>query len=154
MSIELVMLSNHLILRRSILLPPSILPSIRVFSNELPLCIRWPKYWSFSFSISPESWACGVLATGSYQGVPRAVLFDTTLSTPIPSPLGGPGFIDCLLFFSLSLLPPSLFPFRPSNPALPLHGHSVPNHYTDLLPLPLDCSGKFACITQCSVVNE
>ena len=48
-SIESVMLSNHLILCCSLLLPPSIFPSIRVFSNESGLCIRWPKYWSFSF---------------------------------------------------------------------------------------------------------
>ena len=50
-SIESVMQSSHLILCRPLLLPPSILPSIRVFSNESTLCIRWPKYWSFSFSI-------------------------------------------------------------------------------------------------------
>ena len=55
MSIESVMPSNHLILCRPLLLPPSIFPSIRVFSNELVLCIRWPKYWSFSFSISPSN---------------------------------------------------------------------------------------------------
>ena len=54
MSIELVMLSNHLILSHPLLLP-SIFPSIRVFSNEIALCIRLPKYWSFSFSISPFS---------------------------------------------------------------------------------------------------
>ena len=53
MSIELVMPSNHLILCRPLLLLPSIFPRIRVFSNESALCIRWPKYWSFSFSISP-----------------------------------------------------------------------------------------------------
>ena len=53
MSIELVMLSSHLILCRPLLLLPSILPSIRGFSNESVLRIRWPKYWSFSFSISP-----------------------------------------------------------------------------------------------------
>ena len=52
MSIELVMPSNHLILCRALLLLPSILPSIRVFSNESVLCTRWPKYWSFSFNIS------------------------------------------------------------------------------------------------------
>ena len=53
MSIELVMPSNHLILCRPLLLLPSIFPSIRVFSNMSVLCIRWPKYWSFSSSISP-----------------------------------------------------------------------------------------------------
>ena len=55
MSIELVMSSSHLILCCPLLLLPSIFPSIRVFSNESALCIRWPKYWSFSFSISPSN---------------------------------------------------------------------------------------------------
>jgi len=55
MSIESVMPSNHLILCFPLLLPPSIFPSIRVFSNESVLRIRWPKYWSFSFSISPSN---------------------------------------------------------------------------------------------------
>ena len=55
MSIESVMPSNHLILCRPLLLLPSIFPSIRVFSNESALCIRWPKYWSFSFNISPSN---------------------------------------------------------------------------------------------------
>ena len=54
MSIDLVMPSNHLILCCSLLLLPSIFPSIRVFSNKSVLHIRWPKYWSFSFSISPS----------------------------------------------------------------------------------------------------
>ena len=55
MSIELVMLSKHLILCHPLLLLPSIFPSIRVFSNESALRIRWPKYWSSSFSISPSN---------------------------------------------------------------------------------------------------
>ena len=54
MSIRLVMPSNYLILCRLFLLLPSIFPNIRVFSNESVLCIRWPKYWSFSFNISPS----------------------------------------------------------------------------------------------------
>ena len=62
MSIESVMLSNHLILCRPLLLPPSIFPSIRVFSNEPVLCIRWSKYWSFSFSISPSSEYSGLIS--------------------------------------------------------------------------------------------
>ena len=61
-SIELVMPSNHLILCRPVLLLPSILPSIRVFSNESFLCIRWPKYWSFSFSISPSNEYSGLIS--------------------------------------------------------------------------------------------
>ena len=55
MSIKSVMPSNHLILCRPLLLPPSIFPSIRVFSNESVLHIRWPKYWSFNFSVSPST---------------------------------------------------------------------------------------------------
>ena len=62
MSIESVMPSNHLILCHSLLLPPSIFPSIRVFSNESVLLIRWPKYWSFSFSISPSSEYSGLIS--------------------------------------------------------------------------------------------
>ena len=62
MSIELVMLSNDLILCYPLLLLPSIFPSIRVFSNELALHIRWPKYWSFSFSISPSSENSGLIS--------------------------------------------------------------------------------------------
>ena len=61
MSIELVMPSNDLILCHPLLLPPSIFPSIRVFSNESVLPIRWPKYWSFSFSISPSSEYSGLI---------------------------------------------------------------------------------------------
>ena len=61
-SIQSVMPSSHLILCRPLLLLPSIFPSIRVFSNELALCIRWPKYWSFSFSISPSSEYSGLIS--------------------------------------------------------------------------------------------
>ena len=62
MSIELVMPSNHLILCRPLLLLPSIFPSIRVFSNESALRIWWPKYWSFSFSISPFNEHSGLIS--------------------------------------------------------------------------------------------
>ena len=62
MSIEVVMPSNHLILCHPLHLLPSIFPSIRVFSNELALPIRWPKYWSFSFSISPSSEYLGLIS--------------------------------------------------------------------------------------------
>ena len=54
--------SNHLILCHLLLLPPSIFPSIKVFSNESVLCIRWPKYWSFSFSISPSNEYSGLIS--------------------------------------------------------------------------------------------
>ena len=62
MSIELVMPSNHLILCHPLLLPPSIFPSIGLFSNESALCIRWPKYWSFSFNISPSNEYSGLIS--------------------------------------------------------------------------------------------
>ena len=61
-SIESVMPSNHLILCRPLLRPPSIFPSIRIFSNESVLHIRWPKYWSFSFSISPSNEYSGLIS--------------------------------------------------------------------------------------------
>ena len=74
------MASNHVILHRSLLLPPSIFPSIKVFSNELALRIRWPKYWSFSFSISPSNeyselisfrmdWLDLLVAQGSFKSL-------------------------------------------------------------------------------------
>ena len=62
MSIESVMPSNHLILCSPLLLPPSALPSIRLFSNESVLHIRWPKYWSFSFNISPSNKHPGLIS--------------------------------------------------------------------------------------------
>ena len=81
MSIASVMPSNHLILCHTLLLLPSIFPSIRVFSSELVLCIRWPKYWSFSFSISPSneysgliSFRMGWLYLLAIQGTPKSLL--------------------------------------------------------------------------------
>ena len=62
MSTESVVPSNHLILCRPLFLPPSIFPSFRVFSNGSALCIRWPKYWSFSFSISPSKEYSGLIS--------------------------------------------------------------------------------------------
>ena len=62
MSFTSVMPSNHLILCQPLLLPPSIFPSIRVFSSESVLCIRWPKHWSFSFSISPSNEYSGLIS--------------------------------------------------------------------------------------------
>ena len=62
MSTALMMPSNHLILCCPLLLLPSVFPSIKVFSSELTLCIRWPKYWNFSFSISPSSEYSGLIS--------------------------------------------------------------------------------------------
>ena len=71
--------SNHLILCRPLLLLPSIFPSTRVFSNRSVLCIRWPEYWSFSFSISPSSEYSGLISFGSPSS-PR----DSQESSPTP----------------------------------------------------------------------
>ena len=83
MAIELVMPSNHLILCHPLLLLPSIFPSIRVFSNESVLHISWPKYWSFSFSISPSNEYSGLISlewTGwiSLQSKGRSRVFSNT----------------------------------------------------------------------------
>ena len=86
MSIESVMPSSHLILCRPLLLPPSIFPSIRVFSNKSVLCIRWPKYWSFSFSISPFNEHSGLISFRmdcldllAVQGTLKRVFSNTTV---------------------------------------------------------------------------
>ena len=75
MSIVSVMPSNHLILCRPLLLLPSVFPSIRVFSNESVLHIRWPKYWSFSFNINPSS---------EYSGLSPCSQRDSQESSPTP----------------------------------------------------------------------
>ena len=96
-SIESVMPSNHLILCRPLLLPPSMFPSIRVFSNELVLYIRWPKYWSFSFRISPSSKYSGLISFRMdwldllpVQGTLKSLLQHHSLNTSI---------LQCLAFF-------------------------------------------------------
>ena len=83
MSIEQVMPSNHLILSHPLLLLPSIFPSIRVFSHELVLHIRWPKYWSFSFNISPSNEYSGLISLRIDWLDPLAVQ-GTQESSPIP----------------------------------------------------------------------
>ena len=80
MSIELVMPSNHLVLCRPLLLLPSIFPSIRVFSNESVFRIKWPKYWSFSFSISPSNEHPGLISFRMDWFIPR----DSQESSPTP----------------------------------------------------------------------
>ena len=83
MSIELVMSSNHLILCHLLLLLPSIFPRIRDFSNELVFCIRWPKYWSFSFSISPSSEYSGLISF-SMHWFDLLAIQGTLKSSPTP----------------------------------------------------------------------
>ena len=81
MSIKSIMSSNHLILCHPLLLLPSIFPTIRIFSNESVLHIRWPKYWSFSFSISPSNEHSGLISFRMHsldllavQGTPESLL--------------------------------------------------------------------------------
>ena len=129
MPIESVMPSNHLILCRPLLLPPSIFPSIRVFSNESVLCIRWPKYWSFSFSISPSNEYSGLISFRVYwldllavqakaSILRRSAFFIVQLSHPYMTTgkttaltrLTFVGKVMCLLFNMLSRLVITILP--------------------------------------------
>ena len=83
MSIRLVMPSNHLILWHPLLFLPSVIPSIRVFSNESVLCIRWPKYGSFSFSISPSNEYSGLISF-RMDRLDLLAVQGTLNSSPIP----------------------------------------------------------------------
>ena len=90
MSVKSVMPSNHLILSHTLLLLPLIFPSLRVFSNESALCIRWPKYWSFSFSISPFNEYSGLISFRivwfdilAVQGTLRSLLHYLSLKASI-----------------------------------------------------------------------
>ena len=101
MSIELVMPSNHLILCRSLLLLPLIFPSIRVFSNESALHIRWPKYWSFSFNISPSNEHPGLISFRmdwldllAVQGILKSLLQHHSSK---------PSILQCSAFFTVQL---------------------------------------------------
>ena len=97
MSIESTMPSNHLILCRPLLVLPSIFPSIRGFSSELVLCIRWPKYWSFSFNISPSIVYSGLISSRmdwldllAVQGTLKSLLQHHSSKTSV---------LQCLAFF-------------------------------------------------------
>ena len=104
MSIESVMPSNHLILCHPLLLPPSVFPSIRVFSDESVLCIRWPKYWSFNFSIGPLNEYSGLisfrmdwLALLAVQGTLKSLLQHHSSNASI---------LRCSAFFKVQLSHP------------------------------------------------
>ena len=105
MSMELVMPSNHLILCCPLLLPPSIVPSIRVFSNQSVLPIRWPKHWSFSFSISPSSEYSGLISFKMdwFDQVVNIVhLLGVLVLQKRPSPKTIQVFLNCSSLFSAS----------------------------------------------------
>ena len=96
-SIVSVMASNHLILCRPLLLPPSIFPSIRVFSSELVLHIRWPKYWSFSFSISPSNEYLGLVSFT--MGRLELLAVQGTLKSLLQYHSSKPSILWCLALF-------------------------------------------------------
>ena len=106
MSIEWVMTSNHLMLWYSRLLPPSISPSNKVFSNESVLCFRWPKYWSFSLCISPSNEYSGLVSFRmdwldllAVQGTLRSLLQHHSSKASI---------LQCSAFFTVQFLHPSM----------------------------------------------
>ena len=102
-SIEFVMPSNHLILCRPLLLP-SIFPSIKIFSNELSLCIRWPKFWSFSFSISPSNEYSGLISFRIDWFDPLAVI--GTLKSLLQHLCSKASVLQCSAFFMVQLSHP------------------------------------------------
>ena len=106
MSIESVKPSNHLILCCPLLLLPSIFPNIRVFSNELAFCIRWPNYWSFSFSISPSSEYSGLIPF-RIDWLDLLVV-QGTLKSLLQHHSSKASILQCLVFFMVQLSHPYL----------------------------------------------
>ena len=104
MSIESVKPSNHLILCCPLLLLPSIFPNIRVFSNELAFCIRWPNYWSFSFSISPSSEYSGLIPF-RIDWLDLLVV-QGTLKSLLQHHSSKASILQCLVFFMVQLSHP------------------------------------------------
>ena len=104
MSIELVMPSNHLILCHPLLLPPSIFPNIRVFSNESVLHIRWPKHWSFSFSISPSNEHPGLISFR--MDCLDLLAVQGTLKSLLQYHSSKPSILWCSAFFTVQLSHP------------------------------------------------
>ena len=96
MSVESVMPSNHLIFCYPLLFPPSIFPSIRAFSNELVLCIRWPKYWSFSISPSNEYSGLPVNTVPPCFVCAKSLQSCLTLCNPMDHSLPGPSLLGIL----------------------------------------------------------
>ena len=104
MFIELVMPFNHLILCHPLLLLPSIFPSIRVFSSESVLCIRWPKYWSFSFNISPSNEYSGLISIR--MGWLDLLAVQGTLKCLLQHHSSKASILRCSAFFIVQLLHP------------------------------------------------
>ena len=128
MSIESVMPSNHLILCCPLLLPPSILPSIRVFSSESALRIRWPKYWNFSFNISPSNEYSGLISFRidwfeSSQSSPR----DSQESSPTPQ------FKTSILLWSAFFAVELSHPYMTTGKTIALTGRTFVSKVVSLL---------------------
>ena len=104
MSIELLMLSNHLILCCPLFLLPSIFPSIRVFSSESTLHIRWPKYWSFSFNISPSIEYSGLISFR--MDWLDLLAIQRTLKSPLQHHSSKASILRCSAFFIVQLSHP------------------------------------------------
>ena len=104
MSVESVKTSNHLILCHPLLLPPSIFPSVRVFSNESVLCIRWPEYWSFSFNISPSNEYSGLISFRMDWFHPLAI--QGTLKSLLQHHSSKASVLQCSVFFMVQLSHP------------------------------------------------
>ena len=103
-SIESVMTSNHLILCHLLLLLPSVFPSIRIFSNESVLCIMWPKYWSFSFNISPSNEYTGLISFRSdWLGL---LAIQGTLKSLLPCHSSKTSILWCSAFFMVQFSHP------------------------------------------------
>ena len=106
MSIESVMPSNHIILCGPLLLLPSIFPNIRVFSNESVLHIRWPKYWNFSFSISPYNEYSGLISFRMYWL--DLLVVQGTLNSLHLHHSSKASILRCSAFFTVQLSPPCM----------------------------------------------
>ena len=109
--IESVMASNHLILCRPLLLPPSIFPSIRAFSSESALCIRWLQYWSFSFNINPSSEDSGLISFGMDWLDLLAV--EGTLKSLLQNHSSKASILQCSAFFTVQLSHPYMILEKP-----------------------------------------
>ena len=104
MCIESVITSNHFILCHPLLLLPSVYPSIRVFSNELALCIRWPKFWSFNFSISPSNEYSGLISFWIYWF--DLLALQGTLKSLLRHQSSKASILWCSAFFTVQLSHP------------------------------------------------
>ena len=127
--IELVMPSNHLILCHPLLLLPSIFPSIRVFSNESVLCMRWPKYWNFSFSMSPSNEYSGLICFR--MDWLDLLAIKGTLKSLLQHHRSKASILWCSAFFTVQV----------SNPYITMYGHIDMTRWTFV--------GKRLCILIC-----